>query len=100
MIFVLSPTAPSTRSAAATMPSTLPPLEVSMNGKLPLKKQSPMCTTSAFTKCTTASPSVWAGETWKTRISSPFQWKVTPSAKVTTGSAASGEAGTFWLTCA
>ena len=54
-----------------------------------------MCTTSAFRKCTIASPSVCAGATWMARISSPFMWKVTASRKVTTGSAARGEGGTF-----
>ena len=54
-----------------------------------------MWKTSPFTKWTIESPSVWAGPTKKTRISSPFQWKVTASLKVTTGSAASG-AGSTW----
>ena len=92
---VFSPVPASTRSAAAITPSTRPPLEVSMNGYPPLKKVSPMWTTSAFTKRTIASPSVWAGGTWYTRISSPFQWNVTASVKVTTGSAPSGEGGIF-----
>ena len=35
-----------------------------MNGKLPFKKESPMCTTFAFSNYTTASPSVCAGATW------------------------------------
>ena len=43
------------------------------------------------------SPSVWAGSTWKTCTSSPFQWKVIASVNVTIGSAASGDAGTLRL---
>jgi hypothetical protein len=46
---------------------------------------------------TSASPSVCAGATWIARISSPLRCSVTPSPKVTTGSATAGEAGTFFL---
>ena len=90
MIFVFMSTMASTLSAAATMPSIDPPLDRSMKGYMPLKKQSPMCTTLAFLNWTTVSPSVWAGATWKARMSSPFRWKVTESAKVMMGRATFG----------
>jgi hypothetical protein len=82
-----------TRSTLAMTPSTEPPAPTSMNGKPPAKKTSPVWNTFARFQWMMESPSVWARSTWMTRIRSPFQWKLTPSLKVTTGSARSGEAG-------
>src|SRR5438552_131807 len=48
MILVLASTRASTRSAAATIPSTEPPLDRSINGYRPLKNVSPMCMTLAL----------------------------------------------------
>ena len=54
-----------------------------------------MWITLFFEKYTMESPSVWAGATCITWISSPFRWNVTSSANVTTGSAMCGAAGSF-----
>ena len=56
-----------------------------------------MWTTFAFLNWTIESPSVCAGATWVTSMSSPFRWKASESVKVMTGSAAAGAGGTFWL---
>ncbi len=54
-----------------------------------------MWMTPARRKWTMASPSVWAGGTWKALTSSPLICRVTASLKVTTGSAFAGEGGNF-----
>ena len=58
-----------------------------MNGKAPLKNRSPMWTTLAPWKKIAESPSVWACGWCRASIASPFQWRVTPCSKVTTGRA-------------
>jgi len=46
-----------------------------MNGKVPLKKTSPMCSTLACSKWTIVSPSVWACSTWKAWMTSPLHYQ-------------------------
>jgi hypothetical protein len=57
-----------------------------MNGNIPLKNWSPMCTTFDVLNQTMLSPSVCPWGAWKTRISSPLNHTETPSAYVITGS--------------
>ena len=54
---------------------------------------SPVWITLASAKRTMDSPSVWACAKCVTSMVWPLRWKVSPSVKVTTGSAAWGEAG-------
>ena len=75
-------------------PSSLPPLSTSMNGKKPFTNVSPMCTTFAFVepdvrsrrRCARA-PRARRGSSRRSSAAS------TPSANVTTGSAAAATAG-------
>lgn len=65
-----------------------------------MKKVSPMWITFPAEKWMIASPSVCAGGTCTTWISSSFKWNATPSMKVTMGSALAGEGSTLELSAA